>query len=282
MEKKIVLVGLGLIGGSLAAALRGFEDYRVVGVVRREETARYALDHGICDEVSLDARAAVRDAAVTYLCMDPDGIIQSLSDLRDDFCPGSLVTDVCGVKGAVFQGASVLPAGVDYIGSHPMAGTEFSGIEHSFPEMFRAAHYIVTPRPDSTAEHLDLLRRIAAYAGFRDVVSTTPEAHDAMIAYTSQMMHIIAVSVSDAPDLFTCRGFEGNSFRDCTRVAALDAPLWTQLFSHNAQALCACLDTLMENLDRYRAVLRAGNTAELRVMLEDSSARKKKINLEIR
>ena len=102
-----------------------------------------------------------------------------------------------------------------------------------------------------------------------------------MIAYTSQMMHIIAVSVSDDESLFTCRGFEGNSFRDCTRVAALDAGLWTQLFSNNSEALCACLDRLMDNLDKYREVLRSGDKRRLKAMLEYSSARKKLVNLDI-
>lgn len=277
--KKIVIVGLGLIGGSLALALKGFEDYTVVGVARRQATVDYALSHAVGDEATLDATAAIRQADVTILCINPEDIVDFLSRHRADFKPGSLVTDVCGIKGAIMEASRVLPEQVDFIGSHPMAGTEFSGIEHALPDMFHGAHYIITPREDSRAENIALLERMAAYLGCRDVVRTTPAQHDAIIAYTSQMMHIIAVSVCDDESLFTCKGYEGSSFRGCTRVAALDVALWTQLFSLNAPALTACLDTLLEHLKRYRDVIVSGDKKVLAEMLTWSSDRKRQMDL---
>ena len=277
--KTVAIVGLGLIGGSLAMALKGFEDYEIVGVVRRQATADYALRHGVGDAVTLDAGEALGRADVTFLCIDPADIVRYLSDHRDHFKPGSLVTDVCGVKGAVMEAAGVLPPSVDFIGSHPMAGTEFSGIEHAQADMFQGAHYILTPRPESAPEHIALLERMAAHIGCQDVVRTTPERHDAIIAYTSQMMHIIAVAVCDDPELFGCRGFEGSSFRGCTRVADLDVELWTQLFSLNRPALTAALDRLADNLNAYRAALRAGDESLLREKLTFSAARKHSLDL---
>jgi prephenate dehydrogenase len=279
MKRKIVIVGLGLIGGSLALALRGFEDYEVLGVVRRQATADYALAHGVGDAVTRDTRAALRQADVTILCINPRDIVWFLEEYRDDFRPGSLVTDVCGIKGAILEGARVLPPEVDFIGGHPMAGTEFSGIEHALVDMFRGAHYILTPRPDSTPEHLALMERLAAYIGCKDVVRTTPEEHDAIIAYTSQMMHIIAVSVCDDEGLFACQGFEGSSFRGCTRVADLDVDLWTQLFSMNRPALTAALDRLSANLDAYRAALADPDVEKLREKLTWSAGRKHRLDL---
>lgn len=279
MKKNIVIVGLGLIGGSLAMALKGFEDFNIVGVVRRQATADYALAHGVGDEVTRDTRGALRKADVTILCIDPRDIVWFLEEYRDDFRPGSLVTDVCGIKGAVMEASAVLPEGVDFIGGHPMAGTEFSGIENALPGLFKGAHYIITPRPDSRPEHVGLLERMAMYLGCKDVVNTTPAEHDAIIAYTSQMMHIIAVSVCDDESLFTCRGFEGSSFRGCTRVADLDVDLWTQLFSMNEGALSAALDRLAENLDAYRAALRSGDVESLRGKLAFSAGRKHRMNL---
>ena len=129
-------------------------------------------------------------------------------------------------------------------------------------------------------EHLALMERMGAYMGFRDVVKTTPAEHDALIAYTSQVMHILAVAVCDDPDLFKCRGFEGGSFRDCTRVAALDVPLWTELFSLNAPALTKIIGTLEDNLRSYREVLESGDTAALSAKLAWSANRKRKMNLE--
>lgn len=278
-NKIIAVVGLGLIGGSMAAALRGFEDYTVVGVVRRQATADYAISHNVCDRVCLDPLEVLPQADLVYLCMNPQGIVDYLAKYKDVFKPGALVTDVGGVKTAIMEGAKVLPETVDFIGCHPMAGTEFSGIEHSFPTMFQRAHFILTPREASTQEHMELMRRISAYIGCADVVVTTPERHDAIIAYTSQVMHIIAVSVCDDEDLFQCRGFEGGSFRDCTRVAALDVALWTQLFSMNAPALTKVLDRLEKNLHDYRAVIASGDTKALAGKLEWSANRKRQMNL---
>ena len=278
-DKTVAIVGLGLIGGSLALALKGFEDYKVVGVARRQATVEYALRHAVGDEATLDVTAAIRQADVTFLCINPEDIVTFLSQHRDDFKPGSLVTDVCWIKGAIMEASKVLPRTVDFIGSHPMAGTEFSGIEHALKDMFRGAHYIITPREDSRPENVELLERMAVHLGCRDVVSTTPARHDAIIAYTSQMMHVIAVSVCDDESLFTCKGYEGSSFRGCTRVAALDVALWTQLFSGNGPALTACLDTLLEHLKAYRDVIAAGDEAALERMLTHSSERKRQMDL---
>ncbi|MCD7945511.1 MAG: prephenate dehydrogenase [Clostridiales bacterium] len=278
-EKIIAVVGLGLIGGSLAAALRGFEDYTVVGVVRRQATADYAMSHGVCDRVTLDPMEVLPEADVVWLCMNPQGIVDYMAQYQDMFRAGALVTDVGGIKTAIMEGASVLPETVDFIGCHPMAGTEFSGIEHSFPTMFQRAHFILTPRANSTQEHIAMMRRISAYIGCSDVVTTTPERHDAIIAYTSQLMHIIAVSVCDDEELFQCRGFEGGSFRDCTRVAALDVDLWTQLFSMNAPALTREIDRLVQNLSAYRDVIAGGDVCALSDKLTWSANRKRQMNL---
>ena len=270
MNKQIVIIGLGLIGGSLALALKGFEGYEIVGVDVSQPTLRFAAEHGVADRVTEDAASVIPQADVVVLALHPRGIVRFLEQHRDCFKPGALVTDVCGVKTAIMEGAKVLPETVDFIGCHPMAGTEFSGVEHAFAEMFQGSHLILTPRPESTPEHIALMERLAG---------STPEAHDAMIAYTSQMMHIIAVSVCDDPDLFTCKGFEGSSFRGCTRVAALDVGLWTELFSMNTPALITVLDRLMANLHSYREVLSAGDAATLSEKLAYSAARKRQMNL---
>ncbi|MCI8479041.1 MAG: prephenate dehydrogenase/arogenate dehydrogenase family protein [Oscillospiraceae bacterium] len=281
MERKsIVIVGLGLIGGSMALALQGFEDYEIVGVDVSQPTLRFASEHSVADRICADAGTVIPEADLTILALHPRGIVRFLSEHRDHFKTGSLVIDVCGIKTAIMEGAKVLPDSVDFIGCHPMAGTEFSGIEHAFRELFQGSHLILTPRPESTQDHLDLLERLAAYLGCQDVFRTTPEAHDAMIAYTSQIMHIIAVSVCDDPNLFSCKGFEGSSFRGCTRVAALDVGLWTELFSMNTPALLEVLDRLMENLTAYRDTLAGADPQKLAEKLSYSAARKRQMNLQ--
>ncbi len=278
MCRHIVIVGLGLIGGSLAKALHGFEDFDLIGVDVSQPTLRYALEHDIVDRAELDPVRALSQGDLVFLCLHPRGIVEFMSAHRDHFKPGAMITDVCGIKGAILEGAKVLPSTVSFVGGHPMAGTEFSGIQHALVNMFQGAHYILTPNGQSSPDHIALMERIARHIGCADVVKTTPEQHDAIIAYTSQMMHVIAVSVCDDEELFQYQGFEGDSFRSCTRVAALDVPLWTQLFSMNAPALCAALEQLEEHLRQYRQAIQAGDPAALADKLSYSSARKRKMN----
>lgn len=278
--KKILVVGLGLIGGSLAMALRGFEDFEVVGAVRSQSTYSKAAERHAADRLTFDPAGELPGADVVVLCQDPAGIIGFLREHRERFKPGCLIWDVCGVKTAVMEAAQCLPSGVDFIGCHPMAGKEVSGIDNAEGTLFRNTHFIVTPGPRSTPEHLALLRRMAAHCRFGDVIETTPERHDAMIAYTSQLMHVIALSVCDNDELFACQGFEGGSFRDCTRVAALDPAMWVQLFSLNAPALTQVVRTLEDRMGQYRQAMEAGDVEALRDMLARASDRKKRIDLE--
>ena len=278
MSKTIAIVGLGLIGGSMALALQGFEGYEIVGVDVSQPTLRFAMENHVADRVTDDAHKAISQADIVFLCLHPQGIVDFLHRHKDHFKPGALVTDVCGVKSAIVEAARVLPAEVEFIGGHPMAGTEFSGVQNALKHMFRGAHYIIVPEENSSPDKVALLERIADYIGCRDVVKTTAQQHDAIIAYTSQMMHIIAVSVCDDPQLFEFMGFEGDSFRGCTRVAALDVPLWTQLFTLNADALDRALERLEQNINSYRQALRCGDSEVLAQKLAWSSERKRKMN----
>ena len=279
MSKHIVIVGLGLIGGSMARALEGFPGYDRIGVDVSEPTLRYAVENGVVDRVEADPVRALGEGDLVFLCMHPRGIVSFLEEHRDHFKPGAMVTDVCGIKGAILEAAKVLPDTVSFVGGHPMAGLETSGIQHSLPNMFHKAHYILTPNGQSSPEHIALMERVARHIGCADVVKTTPEQHDAIIAYTSQMMHIIAVSVCDDEKLFECRGFEGSSFRGCTRVAALDVGLWTQLFSMNRPALIEAVDRLEANLQAYRQVLAQGDDQALAEKLAWSAGRKRQMDL---
>ena len=279
-QKRILVVGLGLIGASLSMALQGFEDYEVVGAVRSQSTYDKAVARHAADRITFDHAAELPGADVVILCQDPAGIIGFLQEHKDRFKPGCLIWDVCGVKTAVMEAAKCLPEGVDFIGCHPMAGKEVSGIDNAEGTLFRNTHFIVTPGPRATREHLDLLHRMADWCQFGDVIETTPERHDEMIAYTSQMMHVIAVSVCDNEELFSCVGFEGGSFRDCTRVAALDPAMWTQLFTLNAPALSKMVAELEERIHQYRVAIESNDRETLNAMLAHASDRKKQINLE--
>lgn len=278
--KKIVIVGLGLIGGSLAAALRDFEDYTVTGVDNDEEVLRFAREQGIANELTCDAEAAVREGDLVVCCLHPKGITDFLKRYSRMFKPGSLVSDVCGVKSAVMEAASALPDSIDFIGGHPMAGKEKGGIWNFSPGLFKGAHYLITPSHGSRSENIELMGRIADYIGARDLIITSPEQHDRIIAYTSQIMHVLACSICEEPDMFDCLGFEGGSFRDCTRVAALDAKLWTELFSMNGDALSGVIKRLEDSLSAYREIIEQKDEQALYEKLKYASDRKKRMNIE--
>ena len=279
-NRQMLIVGLGLIGGSMAMALKDFEGFERVGGVRSRATADKAMAKGAADRITFDPAAELPHSDLVILCQDPDGIISFLRDNRERFKPGSLVIDVGGVKTAIMEAASCLPPSVDFIGCHPMAGKEVSGIDNAEAGLFRNTHFIITPGPNSTPEHIALLERLARHCRFRDVVSTTAQHHDATIAYTSQLMHVIALSVCDSPNLFACQGYEGGSFRDCTRVAALDVALWRQLFTLNAPALTQVVRQLEDRLRAYREAMETGDVDGLTAMLQYSSDRKRQLFIE--
>lgn len=280
--KNIVVVGLGLIGGSLASALRGFEDYNIMGVDIDRNTRLYAEENKIGDIITDDTKYAVNHGDIVICCLYPKDTIQFLQEYKDEFMDGALVLDVCGIKTGVMEAGGCLGDKVDFIGTHPMAGKERGGIVNSTGKLFYGSHYIITPRNDSREENIELLYRLAKHIGCSNVIKTTPEKHDAIIAYTSQTMHIMAVSVVDDPALFECQGFEGGSFRDCTRVAALEPEIWTELFTMNAQKLSESLRKLEDNLREYREVIEAGDSVKLMKKLQNSSDRKRSVNLESR
>ena len=247
----------------------------------------------ICENKPVDTSFALFGQTVDLpVFAAPVGAMQlHYGDKYDDLAYNDILVAACaqagiaaftgdGTNPAVMEAAACLPDGVDFIGCHPMAGKEVSGIGNAEGTLFRNTHFIVTPGPKATAEHLALLHRMAEHCRFGDVIETTPERHDEMIAYTSQLMHVIAVSVCDNDELFSCKGFEGGSFRDCTRVAALDAAMWTQLFTFNAPALAKVVGTLENRMRQYREAIEAGDQDALRAMLAQASDRKKQINLE--
>jgi len=278
--KKLSIIGLGLIGGSISAALKGFEDYTIYGMDIDPDALAYAREHHMADVITDSVEEAITDADVVICCLHPQGILDFFQQYGEKLRPGTLLTDVGGVKSAIMEGAKCLPDWVDFIGGHPMAGRERGGIQNSTRRLFWGAHYIITPRPDSRQENIDLLKRIAEYLGCRDTVSASPKKHDDIIAYTSQIMHVMAVAICDDPHMFDCSGFVGGSFRDVTRIAALEPDLWTELFSMNAESLTATIQRLEDNLKSYREAIAAGERDVLMKKLQHSSDRKRRMNLE--
>ena len=274
---KIMFIGLGLIGGSMALALHGYPDAELYAVDRDEWTRFEALGRGVVRAAWKDAQEAPLESMdVTVLCLHPDAAAAFVRDQAHRIKPGSLLTDVCGVKRPLHEAVRALPnRSFIYLGGHPMAGRERGGFANATPDIFRGCHYILTPDETVPEEAVRFMEQLVVYMGCADIVHSNPEAHDERIAYTSQLMHIMALALCDQRLLFDSYGFEGGSFRGATRVAALDPSLWTELFWVNRASLADLTDELIGKLQEYSDLLKAGDRQALRERLTASSDRKK-------
>lgn len=267
----IAIVGLGLIGGSLLKALQGFDSAVFYGIDTNEETLAEAGSLGLIHP-ERDTEKILRTADVVIICLSPELTPDFIN--RHQFKKEALVTDVCGIKQEVYRRIS--KPEVRFIGGHPMAGKEASGFSASEKTLFQNASYLLTPDMDSLPEHVELLKRMAQYIGCRETVITTPEQHDRMIAYTSQLMHVVAVALCDSKRLDKAKSFSAGSLRDCTRVAKLDSRLWTQLFMQNKAELACCIDEFEKSLQALKGYLTAEDEEGLESFLKQASERKMK------
>ena len=274
-DKKILIVGLGLLGGSYAQALSA-KGFHVRAVTREQKSVDFAMEKGWIEAgITSPDPAWISWADVTVLALYPHILIEWLEANAKFFSPGSVVTDVTGVKTAVvYRAQELMPAGVEFIAAHPMAGREVCGVENSNAEIFRGANYIVTPTEKNTPEGISFCRSLGECLGFARVSELSPEKHDRVIAYVSQLTHCIAVS------LMTCnmdprlQDYTGDSFRDLTRIARINEEMWSELFRVNKEALISQIDAFAGELHRIRTYLSDGNEEKLKEMMRLSTERR--------
>ena len=274
---KIMFVGLGLIGGSMALALNGYPELERYAVDCDEWTRFEALGRGAVRAAWPSVQEApLGEMDVVVLCLHPEAAAGFVREHALRLRPGALLTDVCGVKRPLHEAVrAVQSRRFTYLGGHPMAGRERGGFQNASADLFRGSHYILTPDETTPPQSVHLMEQLVTAMGCCDIIHTTPEAHDERIAYTSQLMHVMALALCDQHLLFDSYGFEGNSFRGATRVAALDPNLWCELFWANRETLAALTDELDEKLREYSALLRGGDRDALLRRLSESSERKK-------
>ena len=267
----IGVAGLGLIGGSFAKALKK-NDFRVFGMVRDPAKALAAKAAGAIDEVA-DA-ASLRECGLVLIALPPGATLKFLRDNAANFAPGTLVIDICGVKRGICAEAWEIAArhGFRFVGGHPMAGKEKSGFANSTEKLFHGAPMILCFREEPTPDELAAIREFFLSLGFGRVVLTDPATHDRIIAHTSQLAHVLSASYIRNRAAREHAGFSAGSFRDMTRVAAMDPELWSELFLDNRDFLAAEIDELTASLARFRDAIRSGDRDALAALLRESSA----------
>lgn len=252
---KILVVGLGLIGGSLCKAIKKYTDHEVIG-----SDINKSVEHMALNDRSIDApfNGNFGGIDLIILCLYPALTEDFFRFNANKIDKGTLITDVCGIKGefAERMKETALAHSMEYIGIHPMAGKEFGGYTNSYADLFVNANFIITPFEDSSQKNTELLKNLIRQIGTDKIVITTPENHDKMIAYTSQLAHIVSSAYVKSPELKVECGFSGGSFQDMTRVATMNEKLWTDLFMQNKKNLQFELDTMIENLRKYSDALK--------------------------
>lgn len=266
---KIMIVGLGLIGGSMAYALRGFKNAEIIGVDIDPKTRRKAVKEKAVHRACADMSDAAYEADLIIMCTYPDLAVKLLEEHRDELKRGVVVTDVCGVKTDVSRRIRrALPDHADYVGGHPMAGKEVEGFDNACPELFWMTGYIITPFADSKPESVKLIKELAHFIGATRITVASPEEHDAIIAYTSDLMHVSASALCLTYPEKMNRAYTAGSFRDCTRIARINPELWTELFLSNAKNIAAEIDRLIENLNTIKSAILSNDEKGLYSILE--------------
>lgn len=271
----ILIVGLGLMGGSYAKALtkRG---YNVTAITLDQKDIDYALENGMITRGSafIDAEL-ITNADIIVFALYPTVFIEWIRENQHLFKKGAVFTDVTGVKtGVVYEVQKILRDDVEFIAAHPMAGRERSGVEFSDDSVFRGANYIVTPTDKNTPQAIEMCKQLGEILGFSRISVLSPEEHDEMIAFLSQLTHCIAVTLMTTNDSDNLEKYTGDSFRDLTRISKINDVMWSELFLMNRDALLKQMDAFSAEFLRFREYIANGQRDEMRAVMRKAGEKR--------
>ena len=275
---KIGIIGLGLIGGSLAKSIKLHSSHTVWGYDIVPDVVSKAL---MCDAIDEElSEEMLSQCDIVLVALYPERCVQYIESHAENFAPDALVIDCAGVKRSVYGPVSRIAQAHTwtYIGGHPMAGREFSGFGYAIGNLFERASMILTPMPDIAVETLEAAKAFFLEVGFKSVRITTPDEHDSMISYTSQLAHIVSCAYVKNPLSAHHKGFSAGSFLDMTRVARLNEDMWTELFLDNADLLVPSIDDLIFRLSQYRKALAEEDEAGLHELLKEGRLMKEALD----
>lgn len=274
-SKNILIVGLGLLGGSYARVLHRF-GFHISAITLEQSAIDYALREGLIDEGStdLDARM-IGNADLVIFALYPHVFVEWIAQNQHLLKSGALITDVTGVKRSiVYQIQDMLRSDVEFIAAHPMAGREVSGVENSTDKLFVGANYIVTPTDKNTPDAIQTCMELGRLLGFSNVTTLTPEEHDEMIGFLSQLTHCIAVTLMTCNDKENMEKFTGDSFRDLTRIARINDLMWSELFVANKDVLLDQMNLFLNKFNELKTMLETEDIDGMRAMMRHSTERR--------
>ena len=275
-DKTILIVGLGLIGGSYAMALHR-NGFRVTAITKEQSDLEYALEKGMIDAGSTAVDPAlVGEADLVIFALYPHDLVDWIKTYQHLFSPGTILSDVTGVKCAVVYAVQdSLRADVEFIAAHPMAGRESSGVRNSDDSIFRDANYIIVPTEKNTQHAIEICESLGRLLGFGRISMLSPGAHDEMIGFLSQLTHCIAISLMNCNQSDELAEYTGDSFRDLTRIAKINDALWSELFLLNKEPLLRQMRAFEAELASLRRTIEQDDRAALREKMNRSTERRK-------
>ena len=274
-EESILIVGLGLIGGSYARALKRL-GFHVAAIDINQESIDYALENGIIDEGYTTVEpAVVSNADAVVFGLYPTVFKEWIAQYQQFLKPGAMLTDVTGVKSCiVYDIQDMLRPDVEFIAAHPLAGKVVYGVQNSDEHIFHDANYIVVPTEKNTPEAIEWCRSLGMILGFNHIAVLSPEKHDEMIGFVSQLTHIIAVSLMECSDDHSLVDYTGDSFRDLTRIARINDKMWSELFMMNKKELLAQMDRFISVFQDFRNMLASDDVEGMRAAMRVSTERR--------
>lgn len=277
-DTHVHIVGLGLMGGSIAQGLKK-HGIKVTAMDINQDSIEYALQEGLIDEGSTDDSAFLNEADLIVSGLYPNALLKWMFQHQHDFKAGALITDVTGVKSNIIEPIQdMLPESVEFVGSHPMAGRETSGVRSCNCDMFKPANYIIVPTDKNTQEGIQKVREFAELLNFNHIAVLSVEEHDKMIGFLSQLTHVIAVTLMNTHDNSHLVEYTGDSFRDLTRIAKINEHLWTELFLLNKDNLLKEITAFQTELEHFRHVLKSEDTDEMKRLFVQSTQRRKQFD----
>jgi prephenate dehydrogenase len=275
VSQKILIVGLGLLGGSYAKVLRRF-GFHISAITLEQSSIDYAIREGLIDKGSTEPDPRmIGEADLVIFALYPHVFVEWIEKHQHLFKSGALLTDVTGVKRSiVYRIQDMLRPDVEFIAAHPMAGREVSGVENSTDKMFIGANYIVTPTEKNTPEAIRTCIELGRLLGFSNVTTLTPEEHDEMIGFLSQLTHCIAITLMTCNDKENMEKFTGDSFRDLTRIARINDLMWSELFVANKDVLLDQMNLFIDKFTELKTLLETEDVEGMRAMMRHSTERR--------
>lgn len=278
IDFNITIVGLGLIGGSFAMALKELNIKNLWAVDIDTNVIKTAEDMGIIDKGYTDPETPLQNSDIVIICLYPNLTLEFIKENMDSFKPGTIITDTAGIKERLIKEVDlVLRKDIEFIGGHPMAGREYKGFEFASKEIFKGANYIITPTNKNSRGNIEKIELLIRRIGFKRIIKITPQKHDEIIAYTSQLPHIMATALINSDEECDTNSFVGGSFKDATRVARINCDLWTELLINNGENVLAQIESFEKRLGDIKRAIIDNERDALKALFEKGSLKREEL-----